>query len=182
MIFSIINPDGSCAAVLDVPDRETAELNCEPGQTVFEGELDQLTEYLRDGVVRTYPPRPGQWAAFDLATEAWFDPRTTADLEAELQARRDGASLSKSAFLVSCMSCGLLSPAEASEAAQGLIPASFAPAVAGLNPEQRDTLAVIWPSVTQIDRTDPFILALASSLGISDETLDMVFGQIPFSP
>lgn len=148
---------------------------------VVEGELANPASYYVSGLeLVPLPEKPGPWAVWN-GTE-WIDPRTPADLEAELHTIRSSTSLTKVEFLVSCMSCGLLTPIEAAEAAQGLIPAPFAVAINSMSPEERDTLSVVWPSVTRIERLDPFILLIANSAGISPETLDMVFGLIPFNP
>lgn len=51
--------------------------------------------YINDGAILDLPPRPGPWAVFDLATEAWIDPRTPAEIDADdaaaLNAARDVA-------------------------------------------------------------------------------------------
>lgn len=101
---------------------------------------------------------------------------------AALQAAREAASLTKPEFIVGCMSVGLLTPAEAEEAAQGGVPAPFQQAVDALPPYEQTLIRVIWPTATQIDRLDPLILALADGLGVSEHTLDALFGLVEYRP
>tara|TARA_B000000460_G_scaffold249681_1_gene232614 strand:- start:845 stop:1396 length:552 start_codon:yes stop_codon:yes gene_type:complete len=119
-------------------------------------------------------PAPDPWSAWDGS--AWVDPRTEADLAAEMQARRDAASLTRMEFIMAAMAVNLLDPAEAAAAAQGLIPDSFQTAVATLSAYERDMVAIFWPSASVIERMHPILLAIASAMGIPDETLDEIFG------
>ncbi|WP_136685710.1 hypothetical protein [Falsirhodobacter xinxiangensis] len=54
---------------------------------------EQITQgvYWRDGSFVEYPAKPGDWAIFDYTSEEWIDPRTPADLAAELEALRSEA-------------------------------------------------------------------------------------------
>lgn len=58
------------------------------GEQWLPGLADARTHYIRDGRAVPFPPRPGPWAAFDFASQAWVDPRTAADLAAELAAAK----------------------------------------------------------------------------------------------
>ena len=148
---------------------------------VVEGELANPASYYVSGLeLVPLPEKPGPWAVWD--GDEWVDPRTTADLEAELQVKRDSAGLTKSNFLLACMGTGILTPAESATAARGIVPDSFQSTVDALDPMTRDYLAVIWPAVTHIGRMDPFLLAIATIQGISDETLDALFGIIEIEP
>ncbi|QCP84324.1 hypothetical protein EYE35_01115 [Cereibacter sphaeroides] len=72
-------------------DLAEIEVNVSPEESFVLGYYDFEASYVRDGVVIDYPPRPGPWAVFDYQVGAWVDPRTPADLAAELeQARRAG--------------------------------------------------------------------------------------------
>lgn len=155
----------------------------EEGHDIFviDEELDDPAAYYVSGFeLVPLPEKPGPWAVWNGVE--WIDPRTPADLEAELQVKRDSAGLTKSNFLLACMETGILTPAESATAAQGIVPDSFQSAVNALDPMTRDYLAVIWPTVTRIERMDPFILAIATIQGISDETLDALFGIIEIEP
>lgn len=99
---------------------------------------------------------------------------------AAIQAARASASLTKPEFILACMSVGILTPEEATQAAHGNIPEPFQQVVDNLPPYEQAILNVVWPTATQIDRLDPLILALADGLGIGDHTLDALFGLVEY--
>lgn len=170
---------GAVRRVLDVPPQEVV-LNFDPDtEAVYPGEVDPEATYFADDQPVAMPPRPGPWAVFDYGAGAWIDPRTPEDLAATLAAARAMASLSKLAFLMGCMEYGLLSPPEVIAAARGEIPESFAGVVAALSPMERDYASVYWAAARQIDRTHPLILMVAAGAGISESTLDALFGLSP---
>lgn len=161
-------------AVITSPEPAVVALNVQPGEAVHLGDVDLHRHYIRGGVAHEYPPRPGPWAVWDGGP--WVDPRSPSDLAAELEARRNAASITRSAFLQACISVGLLNPAEAAEAARGDIPAPFEMAIADLPAEQRDMIPVIWPAVTWVDRVDPLTLGVVAHRDIGAELLDQIFG------
>lgn len=164
---------GRALRVLDAPPHEIA-LNFDAAtEAVHVGAVDVDATWFQDGVPVPLPPRPGEWAVWDGAE--WVDTRTGADHAAALANARDMASLSKIEFVMSCMEFGLMSPPEAIAAARGEIPQSFAPVVESLSPMQRDYACVYWAGARQINRADPFIAAVATAAGISDDTLDDLF-------
>ena len=183
MRLAIYKPDtGLIRSVMGFSDGgiEDVLLNIPEGLLAVEvgAEVDPATHYIdADDQPQAYPPRPGEWAVW-TGTE-WTDQRTEADREGERQAHRAATYLTKSEFLQACMATGLLTPSEAAVAAKGDIPAPFLPAVASMTPEEQDMLPVIWPAVTQINRMDPLILAVAKGARISEETLDALFGLAP---
>ena len=184
--FAHVDPaTGELVQVGVVPDFKTYLLQgLEPGVDLVPRPLDQGIEagthyWNGDGFV-PLPPRPSEHAVWD--GQAWTDTRTPEDLDAEMQARRLAASLTKSEFLQASMAAGILTPQEANTAARGDIPAPFLAAVASMTPEQQDMVSVIWPSATRINRMDPLILGVAAGAGLSDETLDALFGLAPYSP
>lgn len=61
-------------------------MNCDDGLEWVLGEFDQDRYQLSGGSMVALPPRPGPWAVWQDG--AWTDPRTPADLEAELSAAR----------------------------------------------------------------------------------------------
>lgn len=74
-------------------DEETAELNRAEGETLLwvDAPVAPDTHYISGVTPIVYPPRPGPWAVFDYQAGEWADPRTQADLDAELEeARRAG--------------------------------------------------------------------------------------------
>ena len=58
-------------------------LQAQDGEMAIEGHFDEEHEYFKGDDVFTYPPRPGEWAEFDLEKEVWIDPRGVAELEQE---------------------------------------------------------------------------------------------------
>lgn len=183
MRLAVYHPDtGEIRSIMEFSPSsvDDALLNVPEGCLAVEigAEVTPATHYIdAEDEPREYPPRPGEWAVW-TGTE-WADPRTETDREAERQARRLAAYLTKAEFLQACMATGLLTPSEAAVAAKGDIPAPFLPAVASMTPEEQDMLPVIWPAVTQINRMDPLILAVAKGARISEETLDALFGLTP---
>lgn len=178
MIVSVYSAQtGQIARVIYSPDLETILINVGSGEALIEGEYDPATIYIVDGTPTPLPPKPGPWAQWGGAE--WIDPRTPADLEAELQARRSVAWLTKSDFLLACMGVGLLTPAEAAQAAQGIVPEPFQAAVDALDPMMQAYMAVIWPTATRIERMDAFIQTIAAVRGLSDELVDQLFGIEP---
>lgn len=175
MIMTIYNAEtGLIRLTIESPDPDTILANVQDGEEIIEGAYDPRTCYIADGEARLFPPRPGPWAQWD--GEKWIDPRTPADLEAELQAKRGAAWLTKPDFLLACMGVGLLTPDEAAQAARGIVPEPFQSAVDALDPMTKDYLAVLWPTATRIERTDPFIETIAAMRGLSDALVDQLFG------
>ena len=154
------------------------------GQAVVEGHFSALTHYIgASGAAEEYPEiAPSVFHRFDRVQMQWVDPRTPSQVEIDLISRRAAASLTKPQFIIASMSVGLLTPAEAAEAANGLIPSSFQPAFEGLTPQQQDYARVLWPAATVIERMDPLVLAVAQYLSISDQTLDAIFGLVEYEP
>lgn len=154
-------------ALLNIPD---GALAAEVGEDVM-----PATHYIgpEDAPVK-YPPKPAEWSVWDGAQ--WIDPRTPADLAEALDEKRVASSVTKIAFITGCMEIGILTPPEAIAASRGEIPDSFAPIVAAMSPMERDYACIHWGAARQIDRLDPFILAVAATAGVSDATLDALFG------
>lgn len=100
--FSVFNPDtGALVANFTVATEDEVAANTPAGHTVFEGHAPS-DHFLKDGQLVPYPPKPGPWARFDLASESWIDPRSPAEkAETEKRAfkvRRDVAIVSGTIF------------------------------------------------------------------------------------
>ena len=174
-VISIYDESGTITRHAEGPDPELLTMNVGDGEGWVPGHYDPDAYYIdAEGEPQPLPPKPGDWAQWDGAE--WIDPRTPADLEAELQAKRDAAWLTKPDFLLACMGAGLLTPAEAAQAAHGIVPEPFQSAVDALDPMTKDYLAVIWPTVTRIERMDPFIQTIAAFRGFPDALVDQLFG------
>ncbi|KGJ19301.1 hypothetical protein [Paracoccus sanguinis] len=179
--YALVNAQGLIIQIGAVPDQECLALQAEvTGLTAVpvDDDVAEDSHYWNGSAFEPFPqPRPGPWAEWN--GQAWIDPRTPAAHAAELAAARGSASLSKLAFLMGCMEYGLLSPPEVIAAARGEIPESFAGVVAALSPMERDYASVYWAAARQIDRTHPLILMVAAGAGISESTLDALFGLSP---
>ena len=126
---------------------------------------------------RTYPPRPSEHHIWDGV--AWIDPRTPADLAAELSRRRSSAAMDKGALVQVLDELRILSPDEVDTVTRGDIPARIEALMGALSADARRAAITKWRLDTVISRTHPVIVAAAYALGISDETLDEIFGVSP---
>lgn len=165
---------GVIRAVITSPEPAVVALNVQPGEAVHVGEVELHRHYIRDGVAHEYPPRPGPWAVWD--GQRWVDPRSPADLAADLIQRRHATQLDKSDLLIRLAVAGILTPEEAEEAAGGTIPASMLPMLEALPPDAQMAARVKWRADTTISRTHPVIVSAAHALGIPDAQLDQIFG------
>lgn len=177
-VISIYDESGAITRHAEVPDLELLAMNVGDGEGWVPGHYDPGAYYINaEGEPQPLPPKPGPWAQWDGAE--WIDPRTPADLEAELQAKRGAAWLTRPDFLLACMGAGILTPAEAAAAAQGIVPEPFQSAVDALDPMTQAYLAVIWPTATRIERMDSFIQTIAAVRGFPDALVDQLFGIEP---
>lgn len=76
---------------------------------------------------------------------------------------RETAQMERSAFCVALLDEGILSPAEAKEAARGEWPNAFASFLVGLNAAIADRLEIEWATATSIRRSHLMIDALAEA-------------------
>lgn len=128
---------------------------------------------------REYPARPSDHHMWDAAAGAWIDPRTPADLAAELFRRRSSAQMDKGALVQVLDELRILSPDEVDEVTRGDIPARIEALMEGLSADARRAAITKWRLDTVISRTHPVIVAAAYGLGITDEVLDEIFGVMP---
>ena len=70
---------------------------------------------------------------------------------------------------------GTITEAEALNRAT--LPASFAPALSGMNPEQQKVFRIRWANFTTAPRNDPMIATLGAILGLNDSQIDALFIQ-----
>lgn len=166
---------GKIIQVLETNDPEQFDVNVKNGYSTLLGEYPPDKYYVKSGTPKVMPPAPGAWAQFDYATGEWFDPRTEDDHAAELQQWRNTAKLTKLQFLQGTMMVGLLTPSEAIQATTA-VPDRFQPIIDALPPMMRDFAILNWGAATEVDRMDPFIMAIAQAANISDELLDLLFG------
>ena len=145
-----------------------------------DGDIDVNALYIdRHGElsIRPEPPTADAWWVWDLITYSWTDPRSAAEVEADLQRRRASTYLDKSDLLIRLAQFGILTPAEAEGAALGNIPTSMAAMLAGLPTDAQMAARIKWAADIQIGRTHPVIVAAAYALDLSDPLVDQIFGM-----
>lgn len=129
------------------------------------------------------PHKAFPFLEWDPVARDWFDPRSPAEIEAELAAWRASASMSKVEFGQRCVAAGLLHHDDFAPAMRGQIPVSFEAVISTMPPEMQDMVPGIWAGSTRIERLDPFIVAIAYAIGLDDEALDILFSRMPgFDP
>lgn len=167
---------GQITMNLAVNDATQISDNQRPGWAALIGRYSASDYYVANSEPIPFPPRPSHHHVWDWSASEWTDPRTPADLAAELEARRDAAWLDKSSLLLRLMDAKILSEADADAASGGEIPALLAPHVDGLPSGARTAARVKWKADAVISRKHPVIVSAAYALGVSDETLDQIFG------
>lgn len=95
---------------------------------------------------------------------------------------RNHASLPRAEFLLRCVRMEILSQADAIKAALGQLPDAFALLVSEWSPADRFEVTLRWAALSQVERNHPLILSLADQIGISPETLDILFGLATGEP
>lgn len=173
--YTVYSAQGAYVKSMEMPDMADAVLNTAPGEQLVEGLHFEQT-YLKDGMVKDIPATAHPSWVFDIASEAWTDPRTEAEWTAELHARRAVASMSRIDFVLRCTSFGILTEAEGIEAASGGVPPAMQAIIDSLPAEEQFEAHVRWAAATVIDRTNPLIINMAAAVYIDEWTLDDVFG------
>lgn len=143
---------------------------------VIDGVVANLIEIDPDNV----PDWCKEWPDADEAAEIGgtyqggkFSPRQVA--APSIEERRAGAVLSKAQFLVRCKRAGILSAEDALTAAKGDMPAPFLAAIVAAGGDA-DEAQIVWASVAQVWRTDPYVQILAKLPSIGDAVADQLFG------
>lgn len=103
--------------------------------------------------------------------------RTAEQIEADaLHALRAGSTLTRREFCLVLATAGVLQPEDAIAAAKGEWPTVMDSFLSFLDPDQSTDAQIEWAATGSIDRLHPFVLSLASWLGLSDRQLDDLFG------
>lgn len=89
---------------------------------------------------------------------------------------RSTASLTRREFCLALAVSGVLQPEDAIAAAKGEWPAVMDSFLSFLDRAQSTDAQIEWAATGSIDRLHPFVLSLASWLGLSDQQLDDLFG------
>lgn len=110
----------------------------------------------------------------ELINGAWvYVAPDTAQLRASW---RDQASLTKTQFVLACVSAGILTSSEAVAVGRGDWPSAMANFLTYLSEEQAIEVQIEWAAQVNIRRTNVFVLLLGSWLQYSDAQLDALFG------
>lgn len=155
---------------------ENLLLNVDESEDAIAGYHDARQFYIQDYAPVTFPEKPGDWAVFDYDIKAWIDPRTPADLAAELDQHRQSANMTKIDFLLAVTAAKVISKEDAIAASKGEIPSSMSSIIETMTPAQQFEAKIRWGAATTINRMDPFINQWATVLEITDDQLDTIFG------
>jgi hypothetical protein len=95
-----------------------------------------------------------------------------------LSIRRSSASMSRQSFCLALLSREILTPADATMAAEGRWPNVLLPMLEGMPEAQEAKARIIWASSAEIHRTHWLLLKVAApeNLNIPDDALDAIFG------
>lgn len=93
-----------------------------------------------------------------------------------LASRRLSAVLTRSKFCLALSASGILDGGDAVAAAGGAWPVSMVDFLSYLDAAQSVDVQIEWAAAGVIERLNPFVLVLASWLGISDVEVDALFG------
>lgn len=96
-----------------------------------------------------------------------------------LEQMRVRAWLDKSDLLIKLAMLQLLTPEEAEQAAEGVIPASIAGVMGSLSPEEQLAARIKWRTDSVISRNHPVIVAAAYGMDLTPEQVDELFGIVP---
>ena len=103
--------------------------------------------------------------------------RTAEQIEADaLHALRAGSTLTRREFCLVLATAGVLQPEDAIAAAKGEWPTVMGGFLSFLDPDQSTDAQIEWAATGSIERLHPFVLSLASWVGLSDQHLDDLFG------
>jgi len=113
----------------------------------------------------------GQWVR-----EWTVRPKTQAELDDERAAWRKTAFLYRRDFCIALKRAGVLSAAQAIQAAKGDWPQAFTSALAQLPQDAQEEAEIEWAAVQEIRRNHPMIALLGSAANMTDEQIDALFG------
>ena len=95
-----------------------------------------------------------------------------------LESYRASAFMSRQAFCIDLLERGILTPDDATMAAEGRWPTVLLPMLDGMTEAQEAKARIIWASSAEIHRIHWLLLKVAApeNLDIPDDTLDEIFG------
>lgn len=117
------------------------------------------------------PQRPQPWSEWDGS--AWV---TGDEPQVPIEDRRATATLDRAAFLLGCVTAGIITEAEAEEAADGSWPSSFNTFLGGMTAVQRIEAKAVWASRADVRRNSDLLALVAENKNVTAEQLDALFG------
>lgn len=144
----------------------------------------QITDGVVSNIVAVDPDNVPEWA------QAWPEASDDAEIGGthaggtfvrrpapapDLGALRAKAKLTKAQFIVRCKRAGILSAEDALSAAKGDMPPTFLAAITAAGGDA-DEAQIVWASVAEVWRLDPYIQILAALPAIGDAVADTLFG------
>ena len=130
----------------------------------------------KQGSIAYYPPKPAEWAVFDVNTETWIDPRTQETIHEALHLKRTKAFLPKLEFILKVVDRNYISPESGLLLLEGKMPTEIEGLSALLNARQLFEFQAKMIAASQVDRMDPFIQLVAWYMQMNDEEVDDLFG------
>lgn len=137
------------------------QINAETGQE----EQVTITPEIPDGAVAV-PSAPVS-AADTWDGSAWV---------VSLTEKRAQSTITRAEFLKACVAAGIITAEVAKEAATGTWPAAFNTFISGLSDDDQITAITTWTDAREVRRTAPILALVAANRGVSDATLDTMFG------
>ena len=138
------------------------------------------TTYLNIGGVTKEAPTNTPDKTFRDAWK-WADPATNAveiDWDLALIQFRDKAVMPKADFVNLAADVGLVSDADAVDAARGGWPSAFDTAIASLDAKGQREAKVTWAGVTEVRRDAPLLTAIVAAGLATEAALDALFGWV----
>ena len=94
----------------------------------------------------------------------------------DISALRTTTSNTRYQFCTACLAAGILTAPEAIAASRGEWPAPLDGFLAYLSPSQSTDAQMEWANCVTVERMHPFVLSLASYIGLTDKQVDALFG------
>lgn len=155
-----------------VPENVLADYDVYPVVETPQPVFDPVTQTVSQADVPVL--EGGQWVRKWTVAD-----KSAEELTAELSRWRSGATLSRREFCIAAYRAGLLSEADAIEAAKGEWPASFDAALVGLPANVVTEAKIEWAAVSEIRRSAPLLETVRQSAGVTEDVLDTMFGLQP---
>lgn len=164
-------------AIMQVNGQECAKYQKFDSEAQAEAHISEHIGRFPDAFVVPMPSFPMNRWVCDPASQTITDKGPDADKEAE----RAVAVLSKEAFCTQLLELDILPPDEAAAAARGEWPATFASVTAGMPVKEAGKAQIKWAAAQDIHYSAPLLqgLALAYANGDPDgatAVLDLIFG------